>query len=127
MRFLVDNPLSFRVAVVLRDAGYDAVHVRDYGLGAAADTTLLERAQREDRVIVSADTDFGTLLAQMRTSKPSFILLRWPGLRRAEDQAHVILANLSSVQDDLSTGAVVVIEPSRIRVRALPIGRTRDS
>jgi predicted nuclease of predicted toxin-antitoxin system len=122
VNFLVDNALSFRVAELLRDAGHDAVHVRDYDLGAAADITILERARAEDRVILSADTDFGTLLAQMQTNKPSFVLLRWPELRQAEDQTRVLLANLSGIESELTSGAIVVIEQSRIRVRALPIG-----
>lgn len=123
MKFLVDNALSFRVAKMLREAGYDTVHVRDYGLEAAVDSDILERARIEDRVIISADTDFGTLLAQIQTSKPSFILLRWPGLRIAQDQTQVILANLPNMMDDLNAGAVAVIEPSRVRIRALPIGK----
>jgi predicted nuclease of predicted toxin-antitoxin system len=122
MRFMVDNALSFRVAELLRAEGHDAVHVRDYDLGAAADITILERARAEDRVILSADTDFGTLLAQMQTSKPSFILLRWPELRHAQDQVRVVLTNLLNVEEELNAGAVVVIEPTRIRVRTLPIG-----
>ncbi|MCA9882881.1 MAG: hypothetical protein KC708_07925, partial [Anaerolineae bacterium] len=65
----------------------------------------------------------GTLLAQMQTNKPSFILLRWPELRRAQDQVLVVLANLPSIEADLDAGAVVVIEQLRIRIRALPIGR----
>lgn len=123
MKFLVDNALSFRVATLMREAGYEAVHVNDYDLGTATDDIILERARTEDRIIISADTDFGTLLAQMRSNKPSFILLRWPELRRAQDQAHVILANLPHVEADLDAGAVVVIEQRRIRIRALPIGR----
>lgn len=123
MKFLVDNALSFRVAELLRDAGYDAVHVREYNLGAAADDVILARARLEARVIVSADTDFGTLLAQMQTNKPSFILFRWPELRRADDQVRVLLANLPNFEAASEAGAIVVIEQPRIRVRTLPIWR----
>lgn len=110
MRFLVDNALSFRVAELLRDAGCDAVHVREYDLGAAVDEVILARARLEARVIVSADTDFGTLLAQMQTNKPSFILFRWPELRRADDQVRVLLANLPNFEETSEAGAIVVIE-----------------
>jgi hypothetical protein len=34
------------------------------------DSQIFERAAAEDRIAVSADTDFGTLLAQRRTSLP---------------------------------------------------------
>lgn len=81
MRFLVDNALSFRVAEALQAGGHDATHVRDYGLSAASDEAVFARDRSEDRIIVSADTDFGALVVQMQTSKPSVLLLRWPGLR----------------------------------------------
>jgi len=70
MRFLIDNALSPVVAEGLCQSGHDAVHVRTVGLAAAADATIFEYAAREQRVIVSADTDFGTLLA-MRVVCPS--------------------------------------------------------
>ncbi len=63
MKFLVDNALSSIVAEGLRSNGHDAVHVRDYALQAADDEQIFSRAAREERIIVPADSDFGTILA----------------------------------------------------------------
>lgn len=71
MRFLIDNALSPVVAIELNRAGHDAVHVRDLGMQAASDEEIFDCARTKERVVVSVDTDFGTLLAARKEISPS--------------------------------------------------------
>jgi len=70
VKFLIDNALSPTLAEELRHAGHDAVHIRDYALQDAEDEVIFARAAAKDRIIVSADTDFGTLLACATKQSP---------------------------------------------------------
>ena len=121
MKFLIDNALSPIIAQGLQKAGFEAIHVRDIGLHTAPDSVIFESAFKNDQIIVSADTDFGTLLALQHNSKPSVILFRCTN-KRPKSQLSLLLSHISKIKDALIAGSIVVFEDNRIRIRALPIG-----
>jgi len=121
MRFLVDNALSPIVSQGLRAAGIEAIHVRDVGLSQASDSAIFTYAYENDCTIISADTDFGTLLALRQSERPSVIIFRQTD-KRPGFQLSFLIDHMKQIGDSLLAGSVVVFEDSRIRIRQLPIG-----
>lgn len=120
MRLLIDEALQRGVGDLLRAAGHDVLHVLDAGLQGAKDRRILESARDDGRVVVTTDTDFGTLLALSGEGVPSIILLRSID-DDVDARAQAILAAVSTVPEQLEHGAIAVVEPGRIRLRDLPI------
>jgi predicted nuclease of predicted toxin-antitoxin system len=121
MKFLIDNALSPIISEGPQKAGFDAIHVRDIGLHSASDSVIFESALKNEQVIVSADTDFGILLALRRYSKPSVILFRCTD-KQPLSQLSLLLAHIQKIKDALIAGSIMVFEDDRIRIRSLPIG-----
>ncbi|MHC4441092.1 MAG: DUF5615 family PIN-like protein [Planctomycetota bacterium] len=96
------------------------MHVRDLGLTKATDEEIFRLAMEEERILIALDTDFGTILATYEQQKPSLLLFR-SRLKSTEAIFSILMDNLSLIQNELESGAIVVIEDYRIRVRRLPI------
>jgi predicted nuclease of predicted toxin-antitoxin system len=121
VRLLLDQNLSPLLVEELAARGNDVIHVRSLGMSTSSDLAILEAAARNARVVVSADTDFGDLLARTNAGSPSVLLLRRQDLRRASQVAELIMLNLPVIAEDLEAGAIVVLDDDRIRVRRLPL------
>jgi predicted nuclease of predicted toxin-antitoxin system len=122
VRFLVDNALSPIVTGRLRQTRHHAADVRDYGLAAAGNGEIFQRAKSDGRILVCGDADFATLPALRAESRPSLILFRQARNRRPEQQASVLLSNLPAIEEPLQSGCVVVLKDARLRIRRLPVG-----
>ena len=122
MRLLVDENLSMRVASHLAQAGHDVVHVTQVGLGNTDDETILAWAVDQERVVVSSDADFGTLLALRGGTSPSVVLLRSSDHLTPDQQATLVVSVLDRIAEELNAGAVASVSPGRIRIRELPFG-----
>jgi predicted nuclease of predicted toxin-antitoxin system len=93
---------------------------------ASDDGEIFDRAALEGCIVLSADTDFGTLLSQRQTGQPSVLLFRRSSERNPMGQLAILLKNLPAITEALESGSIVVLEQSRIRIRALPIGHQGD-
>jgi predicted nuclease of predicted toxin-antitoxin system len=124
VKFLLDQNVSPALVGLLADADHLAEHVRDLGMREAPDDVVLAAARDADAVLIPSDTDFGELLARSNANEPSVILLRRQEGRRASEIASLIVANLQAVADDLASGAIVVLDDDRVRIRSLPLQPT---
>lgn len=121
MKYLLDANLSPQVVAALLDAGYDATHVGDHGLLVATDDEILGWAANNGVVVITADSDFAMLLATRRALVPSVLLLRDIADKPPAAHAQLLIDNLATVEEDLTSGAIVSLSPTRLRVRELPI------
>lgn len=120
MKFLADMGVSGRVVEWLRTNGHDAVHLRDQGLQRLADGLIFAKAASEGRIVLTFDLDFGEILAHSGGQMVSVVLFRLNNattpfvIRRLE----TVLADTAEV---LLSGAIVVLEDGRYRIRRLPL------
>ncbi|MEX2486378.1 MAG: DUF5615 family PIN-like protein [Nitriliruptoraceae bacterium] len=121
MKLLIDENLPPRVAELLVDAGHDAAHVRDLDAAGASDPEIIELALTDARTIVSADTDFGALLAATGATRPSIVLVREVVDRRPADLVALLVGCIEQLEAQLAAGAMVALTPSDARVRRLPL------
>jgi predicted nuclease of predicted toxin-antitoxin system len=120
MRFLADAGISPRTVEFLRRNGHEIVHVRERGLQRASDRELIQVAHAEGRVVLTFDLDFGEILAHALANGPSVVLLRL-----ADERADAVNERLAVVLREkaaaLESGALILVEDTRYRLRRLPI------
>jgi predicted nuclease of predicted toxin-antitoxin system len=121
MRFLADAGVSPKTVEFLNQLGHEAMHVRSLGLQRAPDSELIERARADGSILVTFDLDFGDILALGVLNKPSVIIFRLAD-ERANSVNQRLVVVLTERHVELESGALILVEDTRYRVRKLPIG-----
>lgn len=120
MKALLDMPVTPHLRTVLEARGHEGVHAAAFGMERAPDRERRATARREDRVVITADTDFPRLLALSMASGPGVILFR--GGSYSDDQMCALLRRvLDAVPPERLMHSICVVDQKGIRVRELPI------
>ncbi|MEX0806439.1 MAG: DUF5615 family PIN-like protein [Candidatus Binatia bacterium] len=120
MRLLADLHISPRTVQFLNSLGHDVVRSSQILPLTADDETIVVRAADEQRVVLTQDLDFSTIVALAGSKTPSLITLRLSSSR--VEYVNTVLQNvLPTLEADVLLGMIVTIEDNRIRRRSLPI------
>lgn len=122
MKLLVDMNLSPRWVGVLSTSGFEAAHWTSLGASNAPDVAIMSYAKSHDYVVLTHDLDFSAILATTHGSKPSVVQLRSDDVSPDAIGAQVVQA-LRQMERALEEGALLTIDPSRTRLRVLPLRR----
>ena len=121
VKLVVDMNLSPDWVPLLKSNGWSDVHWSTVGDPRASDAAIMEWAVSHEYVVFTHDLDFGTMLALSHATGPSVLQVRAADVL-PDRLGDVILAALRQHDTELASGALVVVEERRSRVRILPIG-----
>ena len=113
MRFLADESCDFAVVCALRDAGYDVASAKEIS-PRAEDSIVLELANREERILLTEDKDFGQLVFASRQEAGGVIFIRFPVSARSELASSMV--ELIKQHGNKIRGRFVVLQPRCIRI-----------
>lgn len=116
MRFLIDRCAGRRLAEWLRREGHDVREAREHSPD-PGDAALLRMAAEEGRVLVTIDTDFGTLVYLAGAAHAGVI--RLPDVP-ARTRIALMEQILGSHAEAELAGAIVTVSGSRIRFSRAP-------
>jgi predicted nuclease of predicted toxin-antitoxin system len=120
MKILIDMNLTPKWVDSLKESDIEAVHWSTVGSPDAADREIMDYARINEYIVFTHDLDFGDILAVTNAKGPSVIQIR---TQNTTPQAlkPMLLKALDQFGERLETGALVTVDPSKMRARILPL------
>lgn len=120
MRVLIDMNLSPRWANFLEQSGVPARHWSSLGALNAADIEIMAFARLNSYIVLTHDLDFGAILAATQGEKPSVVQIRAADVS-PDFIGNQIVSALLQMESELAQGALITIDPNRVRLRVRPL------
>jgi len=120
VKIMVDMNLSPEWLEVFAQAGWQARHWSQIGRPNADDDEIFSWAAENGHLVFTQDLDFPQILFASQGGRPSVVLLRIKSELDAVQRARVCAA-IRQASVSLQTGAIMVIDDQRIRLRTLPV------
>jgi len=117
LRFLADESCDFAVVRALRADGFDVYAVNEV-MQRSDDRLLIEQAERENRILLTEDKDFGWLMFASTTRSAGVILIRFPGNARltlVDSVRRVVHEQANQLHNSF-----VVLQPGAVRITRRP-------
>lgn len=120
MKFLADMGISPKSIAFLRELGFEAFHLNDFGLGKLPDSEILSKAKQESFIVLTHDLDFGDLLAASGDKLPSVIIFRLRNMKAININSY-LRTILYLYRENLERGSIISVSERSIRIRESPI------
>lgn len=114
MKFLLDVHVPRTIERLLTSEGHDVVHGSDRFPPRTVDEDIAAVAAQENRIIVSSDLDFASILRFPPEDAPGFIVLR-PGKESLRLLTELFRGFLSSIELRSCWRRLTIVEPGRFR------------
>lgn len=112
MRILADENIPFSVVKFLKKEGYDVVTLYDLNKRGISDMEVVETAEKDDRIILTLDLDFGHMYYFSEQGKINIIVVR-PKIIFSEN----IIKCLNRFFDlNIKPEGLIVISEKKIRI-----------
>lgn len=116
MKFLVDSCLSKYAVDELRKCNYDTIWIAEEN-NDPGDKVILERAYKENRILVTADKDFGELVFVFHSKHKAIIRLV---NIRAIEHGKKILEVITKYKNEINSNPLITVDNYRVRIKFSP-------
>jgi predicted nuclease of predicted toxin-antitoxin system len=120
IKILVDMNLTPDWCPLLVNCGWPTVHWSTVGDPRASDRQIIDWAAANGYIVFTHDLDFGTAVALTHRTGPIILQVRCQDVL-PDRIGNLVIAATRQHEKDLESGAVVVVDESKNRVRILPI------